>query len=414
MPRARPALLLAAVWLSACSVSDFDLPGPRGADGYADQYPFYAEFCALSQIKKKPGFGANIRGEIGGHAVFYLNGACLLAGAGYPVLQVCDGQPADGVGLSMNSHFRNAKWAATPGRRFFYEGAQPAANGLTRAGYERTQAEAKRLGIYDGITFHEEVFADMPPGWSREDWKYEVSAATDYGIGMGRGRYCARVPVTRAQMSRMVLFLNDQNAPYRAGAEFRWSVFRDNCIHLAHNALAVAGLWTEWPINRPLLLAMLNFPVPRNEFVNLVRRTNDAMLTDPAAAYHEPVARRALLEFGRLHTRPGALAASYPPQRPNAVYETDLKLIFYDEPVFGDYQASFDRIFSTSRYFDRDANTAYFVAAYDRMLAARQPLAWWLGAGGFEHSIGFADVYKQFYAMVERERAAILRQADTE
>ena len=94
--RRRPlASLAAAVWLTACATARFDVPGAADEAAYAAAHAYYAEFCALSQIKKKLGFGADIRGEIGGHAVFYLQGACLVAGAHYPVLQVCD-RCADG------------------------------------------------------------------------------------------------------------------------------------------------------------------------------------------------------------------------------------------------------------------------------------------------------------------------------
>ncbi len=89
------ASLLAALWLTGCSVANFNIPGAAGDEAaYADRHPYYAEYCALSQIKKKPGFGADIRGEIGGHAVFYLNGACRAGGLPYPVLEVCDGAAA--------------------------------------------------------------------------------------------------------------------------------------------------------------------------------------------------------------------------------------------------------------------------------------------------------------------------------
>jgi len=334
--------LLAALWTAGCAVISFDLPGAAGDEAaYVARHPYYAEFCALSQIKKKRGYGADIRGEIGGHAVFYLNGACRVAGLGYPVLEVCDGapgQPPDGVGLSMNAHFMNAKWVATPGREFFFHGGLAPDAPLTRDGYVRVQRQAKRLGIYEGIAFHPEAFDVMPPGWrgletepglQEEDAKYEVSVATDYAISLGRGRYCARVPASRAQVAAMVAFLNEQNAPYRSGAQvFEWSVFTDNCIHLAHNALAAAGLWAPWRINRPFLVSVFDFPVPRNEFVNLMRRTNDLGLVDLASAYRDPDARRSLMTYGRLPAQPGALAEAQGPQRPNEVYETELKLIF--------------------------------------------------------------------------------------
>ena len=34
-------------------------------------------------------------------------------------------------------------------------------------------------------------------------------------------------------------------------------------------------MWSEWPTHRPLLISAFDFPVPKNEFVNLMRRTND-------------------------------------------------------------------------------------------------------------------------------------------
>src|SRR5580692_2673482 len=139
----RLMLFTAVVWLAGCSPEHFDRPGADGDEAlYTSMYPYYAEFCALSQIKKKVGFGADIRGEIGGHSVFYLNGACRDPGTDYPVLRLCNptsgvsradalGSAAhaddaqvggaqagvaqtDGVGLSMNAHFSNAKWVAIP------------------------------------------------------------------------------------------------------------------------------------------------------------------------------------------------------------------------------------------------------------------------------------------------------------
>lgn len=392
--------LFLAGWLSACAVADF---GPLGESqaSYAAQHQYFAEFCALSQIKKKAGFGADIRGEIGGHSVFYLNGACRETGTAYPVLRLC-GRPGDedGVGLSMNEHFRNAKWAATPGHDFFFDGDLAPGVPVTRVTYRAVQAEAKRLGIYDGIEFHDVVFDAMPAGWTRRDWKYEMSIATDYGIGLGRGRYCAKVPVDRAAMRRMIDFLNRENAPYRAGAVFKWSVFQDNCIHLAHNALTAAGLWPEWRINQFLPWAILNFPVPKNEFVNLMRRTNE-IPPDPGAVYRDDAARTSLLTQGILPARPGGLADARPPHQPNDVYDTELKMIFYDEPMFGSYQGWFDRIFSDPSYTDAAANRTRFAATARRVLAERKPLDWWLERRPFHTDpVGFTPVYDRYYALM--------------
>lgn len=376
---------LLAMWLAGCSVVDFARPGAGDAEAaYAAAYPTYAEFCALSQISKRPGFGADIRGEIGGHAVFYLHGACRGTGADPQVLRPCGPGEAEGVGISMNEHFRNAKWVAIPGRDFFYDGGLPPGAPLTREAYRQTQAEARRLKLYDGIEFHPRYFEGMPAGWTAEAYKYEISVATDYAISHGRGRYCARVPVNRAQLGAMIDFLNVENAPYRSGArEFRWSLFRDNCIHLAHNALAAAGIWPEWPTNRPLLVSVLDFPVPKNEFVNLMRRANDVALLDPLAAWRDPAGRRAVLEFDQLPVRAGSIAQSWPARTPNEVYETALKLVFYDEPLLGRYRSRLDAIIADPAWTGLSANLEFYADRYRRQQADWRPLSWWLAQPEF-------------------------------
>ena len=394
--------------LGACAAERFEAPGGVVQDGaaeaaaYGAAHPFYAEYCALTQVRKLRGFGAEILGGIGGHAVFYLNGACRVAG--YPELAVCgEGQGSDGVGLSMNEHFSNAKWVAVPGRAFFFDGGLAAGAPVTQGAYAGVKAEARRLGVYDGMTFHAEVFADKPAGWSDADWVYEISAATDYAVGMGRGRYCARVPVSRGEMGRMVAFLNAENAPYRRGERvFHWSIFRDNCIHLAHNALAAAGLVAPWP-KHGLVLAALDFPVPKNEFVNLAWAFNDGWFRDPGALYADLPARAALLADGRTPAGPGALVEAVGPRQPNAVYDTDVRLIFYDEPTLGWHPRHFARIMREPRYWAAGVNRAYFAGLARAAQGARRPLRWWLEQAPYRNDpAGFTAVYEAYYGMVGR------------
>jgi hypothetical protein len=344
---------------------------------YASFYPYFAEYCAVSEFNKNKGFGVDLdSGGPGGHSVFYLNGACRVRDAGYPVLMVCDDSPegmaGKGVGLSVNEHYRNANWTATDGRDFFYHGALAAGEGVDRASYQRTQEAAKAKGILDGVEFHREALEAKPEGMSMRDYMYEVSIATDYAIDLARDRYCARVPLDRSRMAIIVRYLNALNEPYRSGRKvFEWDVLRDNCTYLAHNALASAGLWRALPPDRPLIIAAFDFPVPKNEFVNLMRRGNDMPIADPDALYDDEAARAALLTGGWIATQPGALAEARPAVRPNDIYNTHLRLIFYDEPIFGRYQQWFDAIFAEPRYADLAANLAYFSRLYSAILANR-------------------------------------------
>jgi hypothetical protein len=384
---------------------------------YRALFPYYAEICAVSQLEKKPGFGAKISSGIGGHAVLYLNGLCRVPDSAYPVLALCDEIPgkstADGVGLSVNAHYANANWVAVDGRDFFFEGGLPPGQELTRAAYQTTMAVAKAKRIYDAIDFHDETYEDMPAGFTRADFKYEISASTDFAIAFGRNRYCGRVPLDRSQMTRIVTFLNGLNEPYRTGAAiFDWNLFTHNCAHMNHNALAAAGLWEPWEIDRFFLIALFDFPVPKNEFVNLMRRTNDFPIDDLEAVYDDAAAKQLLLHEDRLPTQPGAIAdiGSIIPQ--NDLYDTESNIIFYDDPIVGRYQDRFDNILSEKRYTELQANFRYFSALYERIQRARKPLEWYIGKRDMPaaEQRDFAIFYRKYYDYIDKEAGETARQ----
>lgn len=375
---------------------------------YATAYPLYAELCALSQFRKRPGFEPPIiGGGFGGHEVLYLNGACRVKDAHYPVLTPCTG---GGVGISVNAHYKNANWVATEGRDFFFNGGLGPSEPLTREAYERALAHAKETGLLDGIEFHREVFAKIPAGDTEARYMYEVSVGTDFAIKFARDRYCARVPLTPVQMARAVDYLNGVNAPYRAGQkEFRWDVFKDNCSHLLRNALAAAGVWEPWEVGRPRAIAMFDFPTPKNEFVNLMHRTNDTDL-NLESLYNDPVAREMVLNGNGLPVRPGALAEIIHIADPNDLYDTDIKLIFNDEPLVGRYQRRLNRILKEPRYTDIDANRAHFRDLYRRIEAARRPLSYYEGrhtGWSVEDRARFASFYTRYYQAVAAETARL-------
>lgn len=404
--------IVASLALAACSTAHLDTrPSADAEEAYAALFPYYAELCAVSEFKKKPGFGAELASGVGGHAILYLNGVCRDRRAGYPVIGLCeDGAPGEerGVGLSVNAHFKNAVWVATPGRDFLFHGTLRPGERLTRAVYARTQAAAKAKGIYDGVEFHDGVFAEMPPQMSRRDYQYEVSVATDYAIGFGRDRYCARVPLDRERMAALIAYLNELNAPYRAGEKvFDWNVLNNNCSHVAHNALAAAGIWSEWPMDRFLLLAAFSFPVPKNEFVNLARRLNDMPIDDIEAISGDRAARASLIGYGTLPTAPGALVEAEPAASQNDIYDTALSLIFYDDPIFGTYQPRFERIFAEPRYTDLAANFQHFADLYRRIEARRRPRAEMLANRPPAERADFAEVYDQYYRHIDRASAAL-------
>lgn len=384
---------------------------------YGQYFPYYAELCALSEIRKKPGFGVRVRSGMGGHSLLYLSGVCRDRRAGYPTLKLCDpaASPASrGVGISVNSHYKNVNWVAAEGPDFVWRGALAPDEALTRDGYERTQACAKAMGVLDGVQFHGHLFRDRRHGMSERDYMYEISVATDYAVCFGRNAYRARIPLERSRMAAIVDFLNDLNAAYRDGRRvFHWKMLNNNCSHVAHNALAAARIWSPWPTGQCLARAAFNFPVPKNEFVDLMLRANDLPIHDAEVLARDERARRALEEVDALPTAPGALASVVPAVRENEIYSIErLHLIFYAHPFWGHYCASFARIFSEPRYLDLGANLRHFGAVYEMALARRNPLRR-LAAASAEGNDAHAGRHERFYAHYERyieRQAAKVRQ----
>lgn len=373
--------------VAGCSTTKLiaDAPATTASEEaqYAALYPYYAETCALSQIRKKPGFGADISGGVGGHDVLYLNGVCRKHDEDYPVLTMCDEvQPRpvlEGVGVTVNGHFKNANWVAIEGRDLFFNGNLAPGQSVNRDAYAAVQARARDQKIFDVIDFHEEYFKDMPADFSRADYRYEISIATDYAIGFARNRYCARVPLSRSQTKKIIDYLNALNEPYRERQKvFNWNVLTHNCSHINHNALAAAGLWFQWPMDRPLLISAFDFPVPKNEFVNLMRRTNEMPIDDPEKMFKDKDAYLLLMSEGRLPTAPGATADLGVLQTPNEIYETESKIIFYDEALTGSFQRRFNTIMSQPRYFKLRENLEYFEHLYLAILEKWLPVETYL------------------------------------
>jgi len=341
---------------------------PADDDFYHRAFPYYAELSALTEIRKNPGFGAPLHSGIGGHSLLYLNNVRRDRSAGYPVIALNDAASpiANGVGISVNAHYRNANWVAADGPDFLWRGALAPGEPVTAEGYFRTQGEAKAAGLLDGVEFHPKLFRDKPAGMSAQDFMYEISIATDYAARFGRDIFRLRIPLDRPRMTAIVDYLNALNAPYRDGRKiFRWRVLNDNCAHVAHNALAAAGVWAPWPTGAFFLTAAFNFPVPKNEFVDLALRANDFPITDPQALCNDAAAGFALGKFGTLPTAPGALACTERALPGTALYDTNkLRVIFYDNPFWGPYRFTLARILREPRYGVLRANFEHFAKLY--------------------------------------------------
>jgi hypothetical protein len=161
------------------------------------------------------------------------------------------------------------------------------------------------------------------------------------------------------------------------------------------------------------MLAAFNFPVPKNEFVDLILRTNDLPIEDPAAIYKNRSARRMLLDAGFLPTAPGALASALPAVCNNDIYDTtDLRLIFYDNPFWGAYNPRFHRIFAEPRYFDLRENLRHFQTLYEKareMCHGTRVDVVAVNAPGRERD-EIGEFYARYDAHIEREAEKVRTQ----
>jgi hypothetical protein len=310
----------------------------------------------------------------------------------------------------VNAHYANANWVAVEGKDFFFGGDLPPGSALTKQIYRDRLEEAQRKGFLAGVRFHDEFFDGMPSGFTRAAYQYEISVATDFAIEFGRNRFCGRVPLSRPQMLRIIHYLNALNAPYRSDeATYEWDLLQHNCAHINHNALAAADIWDEWGTDRFVLISLVDFPVPMNEFVNLMRRTNDLPIDDLDALFDDRPSRALLMTDHRLPTEPGALAEFGHVRSPNEVYGTDTRILFYDDPL-GSYAAHFRVILAEPRYFRLHDNLAYFKSLYDRIIASRRPVEWYLARRPKQDRQDFMEFYDAYFRYIADQDLATERQ----
>ena len=251
--------LCLALWLTACAAARFDPAGP-GEDEYAAHQPLLCR--VLRPVADQEAAGLRRRHPRRDRRPLGVLPERRLPRAGRRLSGAARCAPDGGVGLSMNAHFRNAKWVATPGRDFFFAGGLTDGTPVTRARYQAVQARGQ---------------AARHLRWRRVPRLGVRRHAAGLGArrleirDVGRDRLCGRArarPLLRAGAGGSGGHGRDGGVPQRSRTrpiapgvpEFHWNVFRDNCIHLAHNALAEVGLWPEWPINRPSLDRGVRFP----------------------------------------------------------------------------------------------------------------------------------------------------------
>jgi hypothetical protein len=367
---------------------------------YEELFPHYAELCAVSQFRRLDG----IIGGVPGHAVMYLKGACRDADAPYPRLRMCSqpsraSHPEHGVGISVNRWFRNVNWMAVPGKPLFFFGDLTPTDRLDEAHRQATLRKAVALDLYRGIEFHQ-----YPAEGAERSLSYFVgrhSLGSDFALNFSRTLFCSRVPVTEEMMRRIVGFLNDLNREYAEGrAEYNWSGYQDNCVHLVRNSLAAASVWRPKPVGEIRWKQIFRIPIPANEFAELAERTTEFPIEDPDAVRRDAAARQALGAYDWLPARPGALVETLHAHRDNVLYDTDFRLFAFPSLLHRGAYARSQELMDDARYVELHANLLHFRTRYERILADRERVEPGLADGAFAG---------RYYAYVERELREVER-----
>ena len=382
LSRSVPAL--GALILAGCSaftgwvapVYDRVVINRRPDPVYEQLFPHYAELCAVSQYRRSDG----TVGGIPGHAVVYIKGACLEPGAPYPRLEPCPGvaehadDPHHGVGVSVNRWFKNVNWVGTPGKNLFFFGNLHPNDMLDEAHLDRTLETALELGMFRGVELHE--YPTEAPERSLRDFVENESLGTDFALNFGRSVTCTRVPLQREQVDRMVAFLNELNRQYAEGeAEYDWSGFHDNCVHLVRNSLAAAGVWAPKRTSVGWFRQLFNLPVPTNEFVELSKRTAEFPLEQPDEVRADPVARQSLLEHGWLPARHGAVLETLHVHQKNEIFDRRVRFFALRAPITRGHYEYIQDLLDDARFVELGANLRFYEERYERILETGDPEA---------------------------------------
>jgi len=377
----------------------------RPSPVYDQLYPYYVELCAVSQFRSK----TKGMGGVPGHAVMYLKGACQDETAPFPQLRRCRRiatdpyDPEHGAGVSVNRWFRNVNWIATPGTALFYEGNLPPGARLTQAHVDATVQTVIDEGVFRGVELHE--YPTSSSERTLGNFIAHYSLATDYALRFARSVFCARMPVTEDMLVEVMEFLNQLNHEFATGeADYEWSGFADNCVHTLRNALAAASIWTPTSVRVIKLRQLFNLAIPANEFVNLARLGAEGPLDDYGQIYLDTVQRDALIEFGWLPTRHGALVKALPVHAENDLYDTALRMFVLQSPFRQGQMRDTVRLLSDERFVDVGANLRHFAQVYAGILADRDEKVSGLASLRGDR---YRRVRRRYYAYIEQQQAEV-------
>jgi hypothetical protein len=305
--------------------------------------------------------------------------------------------PEHGVGISVNRWLRNVNWLAFDGRGLFFEGRIEPGEAVTKARLEAVSREAIDAGVYRGVELW--PYPTETPSSTLLDFVMNHSAGTDFALRYARSALCGRVPVEPEMLDEIVDFLNDLNREFATGTEdYRWSGYADNCVHTLRNALAAASVWDPISVRVAKLLQLFHLAVPANEAINLAALGTLGPVDSYPRIFNDDPMRDAMLEFGWLPTRHGALLVSLPVHPNNQLFDPQPRLFVLQSPVSMRTTRKLLAMLDDPRFTEVDANLRHFEEIYQQILARRdQP------DGAFAQLRGdrYRRVRRRYFSVIE-------------
>jgi len=390
---------------------------------YNSLFPYSVEVCAVTQFHQ---IGAK-PGGWGGHATLFINGAEIESGAGYPRLRLVAAttdlsNPDSGIGISVNKLFDNVTWVAIPGRDEFFRGGLAPEQTLNEDFYEGAIQNATSAGWLAGVRIKDAVMRRKPPAMRSEEFILRHSIGTDFALNFARTAYCARLPMSRDAIGKVIGYLNSVNQSALTSG-YTWNMYTNNCSHVVHNALAAAGVWDPKVARGPgaidvardvasvakaiVLGQMSDFSFPANNFVRLYEAGNARPIDDALSAFRNHDVRRTMSD-GWITTAPGALIATYPihDASRNQMFASGRDPFLFSVPMLWDKADTFKMLTrdAPSVVTDLAENLAHFRESYLKTLANQRSLedeARLLNRT--EDKDAFRSFYGRFYAQIATE-----------
>jgi hypothetical protein len=346
----------------------------QASPAYDQLYPYYVQFCAVTQLKPLDGQNG---GGTGGHGVLFMKGVCRDTSASYPRLKLCGegsidlSNPESGTSISVDQIFQNANWMASDGKSLLITANLSEAQRLDQATQDGIIHQVQALDLFKGIKIHPQYMKDKPKSMSNDEYVVRTTLATEFGLNLGRNVYCSRIPVERKMLQPMVDYLNSLNDFYQKNNDYEWSGVFNNCTHTTHNAIAAPGLLRPYATDKNIAQQAFNLAIPGNEYIDLESQGNDEDLNDVVAFYLDPYKRKALLEQDWMMTQPGVLTDNHRMHQNNALYDTNSDFFVLSVPGLSPKRADFNRINREARYSDIVENLRYFKTKYENALSSR-------------------------------------------